>query len=278
MTDDARPAGSGDPALGPEPTLSDDPDRRAARAALDRRDERVRHADPAVRARLRRRRRRTNRIYLGIGLTVFVLVLGYVALYFLPLFAVREVRVDGVPESQTAEIERRAAVSAGTPLLQVDTHSVARRVAGIPSVDEVTVRRDYTSTLTIEVLERTALVGVDVQGRTHLVDDQGVDFGEGELPPGTPMLTLGDAARPQLPQLVRELGPVLAEVRDTAGQAVTAVKAETPSAIVLTLADGRTVEWGAPGRDHEKAVALQMVLDRPERTWNVSNPALPAGR
>jgi cell division protein FtsQ len=267
-----------DPADRTEHTVSDDPDRRLAEATLRRSDERVRHSDPAVRATLRRRRRRTNRIYMGLGVALVVLLVGYVALYFLPVFSVRDVQVDGIRTIPEEVVTERAAVPAGTPLLQVDTHAVARRVAGIPRVDQVTVKREYPSTLRIELIERTALVVVEVDGAQHLVDGQGIDFGQGEPPPGTPVLTVGDEARADLPGIVRDLATVFAEVRGTAGQEIAAVEVETPASIVLTLVDGRTVEWGSAGRDHEKAVALQMVLEQPGQVWNVANPALPASR
>lgn len=261
-----------------EPTTSDDPDRRITAATLSRSDERVRHADPSVRATLRRRRRKTNRIYAGLGIALVALLIGYVALYFLPVFSVRSVQVVGTRTIPVESVTERAAVVPGTPLLQVDTHAVARRVAGIPRVDQVTVTRDYPSGLRIELIERTALVVVEVDGAQHLVDGQGIDFGQGEPPPGTPLLTVGEDSRADLPAIVRDLATVFAEVRGTAGQEVAAVEVETPASIVLTLVDGRTVEWGAAGRDHEKAVALRMVLEQPGETWNVANPALPASR
>ena len=258
--------------------MTDDPDRRLAAAVVRSSDERVRHSDPSVRARLRRRRRRTNRIYAGIGAALVLALVGYIALYFLPVFSVSEVTVAGTETIPTEVVTERAAVVPGTPLLQVDTHAVARRVAGIPRVDQVTVTRDYPSGLRIELIERTALVVVDVDGTSHLVDAQGIDFGPGEPPPGTPLLTVGEEAGADLPSVVRDLATVFAEVRETAGQEIESVEVDTPASIVLTLADGRVVEWGAAGRDHEKAVALQMVLEQPGQTWNVSNPALPASR
>lgn len=278
-----EPEPAGDPPTDPVDDLpgaamTDDPDRRRAAADVRGSDARVRHSDPTVRARLRRRRRRTNRIYAGLGIALVVLLLGYIALYFLPVFAVRDVGVVGTRTIAPEVVTERAAVTPGTPLLQVDTHAVARRVAGLPRVDQVTVKRDYPSALRIELVERTALVVVEVDGTQHLVDAQGIDFGPGEAPPGTPLLTVGDSARAGLPSVVRDLATVFAEVRGTAGQEIAAVEVETPASIVLTLADGRIVEWGAVGRDHEKAVALRMVLEQPGQTWNVSNPALPASR
>ncbi|PAY24338.1 cell division protein FtsQ [Dietzia natronolimnaea] len=261
-----------------DPTTSDDPDRRLAAAAVRRSDERVRHSDPAVRATLRRRRRRTNRIYIGLGVALVVLLVGYIAMYFLPVFSVRQVQVTGTSTIPVEAVTERAAVAPGTPLLQVDTHAVARRVAGIPRVDQVTVTRDYPSTLRISLIERTALVVVEVDGARHLVDGQGIDFGQGDPPPGTPELTVGQEARSDLPGIVRDLSVVFSEVRGTAGQEIASVDVETPASIVLTLVDGRIVEWGAAGRDHEKAVALEMVLEQPGEIWNVSNPALPASR
>lgn len=261
-----------------EPTTSDDPDRRITAATVRRSDERVRHSDPSVRATLRRRRRRTNRVYAGLGIALVAVLIGYVALYFLPVFSVRDVRVVGTRTIPVESVTERAAVAPGTPLLQVDTHAVARRVAGIPRVDQVTVTRDYPSGLRIELIERSALVVVEVDGAQHLVDGQGIDFGQGEPPPGTPLLTVGEDSRTELPAIVRDLSTVFAEVRGTAGQEIASVRVETPASIELTLLDGRTVEWGAAGRDHEKAVALRMVLGQPGETWNVSNPALPASR
>ena len=275
---DVRPDASSTDASSTDGPATDDPDRRLASAAVRRSDERVRHSDPTVRARLRRRRRRTNRIYAGIGAALVLALVGYIALYFLPVFSVREVSVVGTRTIPTEVVTERAAVDPGTPLLQVDTHAVARRVAGIPRVDQVTVARDYPSGLRIELIERTALVVVEVEGTPHLVDAEGIDFGPGEPPPGTPLLTVGEEAAARLPAVVRDLAGVFAEVRGTAGQEIAEVEVETPASIVLTLADGRVVEWGAAGRDHEKAVALQMVLEQPGQVWNVSNPAMPASR
>lgn len=276
MTDDSATVDGPDTdSSGP---LTDDPDRRHDAEIVSESDRRVRHSDPSVRARLRRRRRRTNRIYIGLGVSLVVLLIGYIALYFLPVFAVREVTVNG-PETIPAEaVVERAAVATGTPLLQVDTHAIARQVAGIPRVDQVTVTRDYPSTLQIDLVERIAMVVVEVDGALHLVDDEGIDFGQGEPPPGTPLLTVGENARNSLPSIVRDLSTVFDEVRGTAGQEIAEVEVDTPASIVLTLADGRIVEWGAAGRDHEKAVALEMVLSQPGEIWNVSNPALPTTR
>ncbi|MFD2393972.1 hypothetical protein ACFSSF_09390 [Dietzia aerolata] len=91
-------------------------------------------------------------------------------------------------------------------------------------------------------------------------------------------MTVGENARNSLPSIVRDLSTVFDEVRGTAGQEIAEVEVDTPASIVLTLADGRIVEWGAAGRDHEKAVALEMVLSQPGEIWNVSNPALPTTR
>lgn len=281
MTDDPADQTGTDP--GPvggtsDQPPTDDPVRRRDAATVRASDERVRYSDPAVRARLRRRRRRTNRVYIGLGICLVVLLIGYIALYFLPVFAVRDVEVSGPRTIPSETVVERAAVSPGTPLLQVDTHAVARRVAGIPRVDQVTVKRDYPSALRIELVERTALVVVDVDGVQHLVDAQGIDFGQGEAPEGTPLLVVGEDAGADLPAIVRDLATVFREVRGTAGQEITEVHVETPASIVLTLGDGRVVEWGSAGRDHEKAVVLQMVLEQPGQTWNVSNPALPTSR
>ena len=67
-------------------------------------------------------------------------------------------------------------MASGTPLLQVDTAAVARRVAAIESVESARVQRSYPSALTITVVERRPVVRV-IDGRnTRILDRLGVAY------------------------------------------------------------------------------------------------------
>ncbi|NED62811.1 FtsQ-type POTRA domain-containing protein, partial [Streptomyces sp. SID10244] len=90
---------------------------------------------------------RRSRLLLGTVLVIVVVVgLGLIA-YFTPLMSVRSTDVNDNRAVPTDEIVGAARVADGTPLLQVDTHQVAQRIAAIPSIESVRVQRSYPSSL-----------------------------------------------------------------------------------------------------------------------------------
>lgn len=272
------------PARSTERTVSDDPAVRADEAATRRTSGRARMSDPAVRAEVRRRKRRHNRIALGVGALVAVALVAYLAVYFLPIMAVRTIAISGVPEDQREQISAAAQVEQGTPLLQVDSRQVARRIAGIPNVSEVRVVRNYPSTLRIEVIERVPAAWIRIDGAVHVFDADGVDFQQpGEPPAGTLEISLGATADEFRSQAVREAATISATLQTAtaargAAQDVIKIHSDSPQGYVLTLADGRVIEWGSAERTQEKADAFAVVMDRPGQTWNVANPTMPVSR
>ena len=77
----------------------------------------------------------------------------------------------------------------GTPLLQIDTDTVADRVAGIRRVASARVQREYPSTLRITIVEAGSFVVKDFPDGPHLFDRDGVDFATAPPPPGWPTST-----------------------------------------------------------------------------------------
>lgn len=281
MSDPGRGA-TGDRGPGDiEPTLPDDPQARADAATVRSSSQRVRLSDPAVRAEVRRKKRRNNRIAGAAALVAVIAVLGYLAVYFLPVLAVRSVEVTGVPEEQQAEVVERASVSNGTPLLQVDSRNVAQRVSVIPNVSEVRVVREYPSTLRIEIVEREPAVVVEIDGSPHIFDREGVDYDQsGNVPEGLLRAELSEVSLEVAPQAVRDIVEITETLRTATMQAgaeqiATSVSSRSPQGYEVTLADGRVIEWGSVEKSAEKAASFAAVMDRPGQRWNVSNPSMP---
>ena len=281
MSDPGRGA-TGDRGAGDiEPTLPDDPQARADAATVRSSSQRVRLSDPAVRAEVRRKKRRNNRIAGAAALVAVIAVLGYLAVYFLPVLAVRSVEVTGVPEEQQAEVVERASVSNGTPLLQVDSRNVAQRVSVIPNVSEVRVVREYPSTLRIEIVEREPAVVVEIDGSPHIFDREGVDYDQsGNVPEGLLRAELSEVSLEVAPQAVRDIVEITETLRTATMQAgaeqiATSVSSRSPQGYEVTLADGRVIEWGSVEKSAEKAASFAAVMDRPGQRWNVSNPSMP---
>ncbi|WNG85611.1 FtsQ-type POTRA domain-containing protein [Mycobacterium sp. ITM-2016-00317] len=203
-----------------------------------------------------------------------VLVVGLgLLLYFTPIMSVRNVVVVGVGAVTQDEVVAAAGVTSGTPLLQVDTDTVAERVAGIRRIASARVQRQYPSTLRITIVERVPVVLRDYPDGVHLFDRDGVDFAVAPPPPGIPYLDAENPG-PNDPATMAAL-QVMTSLRPDVAAQVGRVSAPSVAAITLTLVDGRTVVWGTTDRTEEKALKLAALLTQPGQVYDVSSPDLP---
>ncbi|MGV0717322.1 FtsQ-type POTRA domain-containing protein [Mycolicibacterium sp. XJ662] len=205
-------------------------------------------------------------------ISVVVVGLGLL-LYFTPVMSARNVAVvglDAIPEEQVIDA---AAVAPGTPLLQVNTDSVAERVAMIRRVASARVQRQYPSTLRITVVERVPVVVKDYPDGPHLFDRDGVDFATEVPPPGVPYLDT-ETPGPNDPPTQAALQVMTSLPPDVAAQ-IARISAPSVAAITLKLVDGREVVWGTTDRTEEKALTLAALLTQPGHIYDVSSPDLP---
>ncbi|TFV60611.1 cell division protein FtsQ/DivIB [Mycobacterium sp. PS03-16] len=194
-------------------------------------------------------------------------------LYFTPIMSARDVVVTGLAAIPREEVLAAAAVVPGTPLLQIDTDTVAERVASIRRVASARVQREYPSSLRITVEERIPVVVKDYPDGPHLFDRDGVDFATAPPPPNLPYLEAATPG-PNDPATKAALQVMLALPPEVAGQ-VGRIAAPSVASITLTLLDGRTVVWGTTDRTDEKAMKLAALLTQPGRVYDVSSPDLP---
>ena len=96
---------------------------------------------------------------------------------------IEEITVSGNERLGEAEIISQSKVKKGTGLLLLHPGKVGRRVAELPEVCSVTVRRRLPSTLCIIVQEREAAASLLDQNRFWLVDGEGLIFAEERHPP-----------------------------------------------------------------------------------------------
>jgi cell division protein FtsQ len=205
-------------------------------------------------------------------LSVIVVGLGLL-LYFTPVMSARNIVVVGLGAVTQEEVTNAVAVAPGTPLLQVDTDTVAERVAAIRRVASVRVQREYPSTLRVTVVERVPVVVKDYPDGPHLFDRDGVDFAVAPPPAGVPYLDTQNPG-PNDPPTKAAL-EVMTSLRPEVAAQVARVDAPSVAAITLQLIDGRQVVWGTTDRTEEKALKLGALLTQPGQTYDVSSPDLP---
>ena len=191
-------------------------------------------------------------------------------------------RSPGVTGAEAQAVARLVEVPVGTPLARVDTEAVGARVRERVTVAEVSVRRSWPGTLTVEVVPRSAaLVVRNPQGRLEVVDAEGVSFGTvRSAPKGVPVVTAtGDEGTTRRPcgrhwRCSRRCPPTVAlGVRHPAEQ-------RQPGHVHAGLSHrgvGRRRGLGPQGRDPDRAAAHQGEGHRRQRTGHAGHPLSPVG-
>jgi cell division protein FtsQ len=222
------------------------------------------------------RARRRRRIAAALAAVLALTLLVVVVLWFTPVLSVRHVVIEGARTVPDADIVTALDVPSGTPLLRVDADGAAARVDRIARVAHARVRREFPSTIRVTVEERTAMAYYASSAGAHLMDSAGVEFAIAPPPPGLPQLRTAHPG-PADPA-TRAALTVLAAVPPELRSQVKTVAARTISDIVLTLRDGRVVQWGGVAGSARKAAIALPLLTRPGHSYDISSPDLPTVR
>jgi cell division protein FtsQ len=195
------------------------------------------------------------------------------------LFDTRSVQVIGTREVPADIVRTVAAVPLGTSMLGLDTKAIADRVAALPRVAGVQVRRNLDGTVQIAITERTPVAAMRRSSGVHLIDATGTDYATVPVgPPGLPELhvpTVGPRNATTAAALT-----VLSALPGWLRVQVRSVTATSPTDVVLQLDNGRAgspreVRWGDAGQRDRKVAVLGALLTQPGKVYDVSSPALP---
>lgn len=239
-------------------------------------------ARPQVSARLadvlaERRRRSWRR--RGWGALALLLAGGLVWLFgFSSVLVVRSVEVAGVASEQQGAIRDLAAIPAGQPLARVDLEAARQRVATLPALAEVRVRRSWPSTVRIDVTERVPAVVVrNPDGSLQVADATGVLFASvAEAPADLPLLTVTTAAGGSAEGLAAGLSLVRALPAELAAE-VQSITVVGPHEVTFRVRDV-DVRWGGAEEPDKKVRVLLALLPTQPAAIDVSVPDRPVTR
>lgn len=210
---------------------------------------------------------RRKKILLGVaGLLVTLLVLVGL-IWALPILRVSGYAVTGNVHTPEEQIIEATGVAEGDNLARVDAGRAARGVADLPWVHSATVSRGWPGTLEVAITERRAVLYTREADGEHLIDEGGVPFII-DIPPAGAVEVTGE------PESFGGIAEAVTALPDHVRDMVASVDAPGPHELTLHLRDGRTVYWGASQNNHDKAVAMQTVIQREGQHWNVSNPTM----
>lgn len=249
---------------------------RRARADLRRATRARKRTEKNEVRRFTARRRRTRIAYLVAGGVVAALA-GVVAVgAFSPLFALREVRVEGATLVAPAEIQAAVDDQLGTPLPLVDFGRIQAGLAQYPLIESYSTESLPPGTLVIRVVERTPVAVLAREGGFDLVDSAGVTVSSPtERPAGFPLIEMPDrnVASVDFQAAAKVLVALPADLR---GQ-VDKIRASTVDDVTLTLSSGQRVVWGDSSDSAVKAQHLNRLLaQKPTevKEYDVSSPGV----
>lgn len=128
-----------------------------------------------------------------VGIVLLLLISGFVFLNS-PLFAIREVRVEGNERVTSKEITGAARIPGGENIFRVNLKEAAARVRAIPAIKNARAFRRLPSAVVIRVEEREPIALVPGSGGFYALDATGVCIGKVEVSAPLPVVTGAGAA------------------------------------------------------------------------------------
>ncbi len=196
------------------------------------------------------------------------------AVWFSSLLSVQRVSVIGLStEGELVggqEVRSAASIALGTPIAQLDTNAAQGRIAQLPWVDTVEVRRAWPNDIVIAVSERIPIAVLEDEDVKRGIDARGNVFD----PPGGLWLT-DPVIRGQEDSIV-EAVDVVSSLPDDLLRRVRVIQAVSVDDIRLELGNESIVRWGNADEAEFKAEVLRSLLPRRAASYDVSAPSLPA--
>jgi len=190
------------------------------------------------------------------------------------LLAVKAVKVSGTQGVASWAVLAAARVPIGTPMVRLDGGAARSRVlADLPGIANVSVEREWPSTVRLVVRERIAVAAVPQGGSFVLVDRTGVAYRTVTTVPTGLAVVRVRSPNPQDDATLAGLSVLLSlppEVRKLLAR----INAPTAEQVVLILRDKRQIVWGGAGDSAAKGAVVKALLRRPGKVIDVSSPGL----
>jgi len=232
--------------------------------------------DRFARRRWSARLRRARPVLLGVAAVGVAAGLVWLVMFSTAL-GVRDVEVEGLETMRTDQVVAAASVESGRPLARLDVDAIESRVGALARVADVEVERSWPGTVSIRVVERTAVAVVRSGATLQALDAEGVLFRDLDREPdGLPVVELGVIDPRVRVDALAEVASVVTSLDPDLVRRVEAVEVETMDAISLRLRDQRVVHWGSAAESDQKLAVLTALLEGVDaRVYDVSVPQRP---
>ncbi len=244
-------------------------------------------AEPVVQLSARRREKLAERrrvILRRILIAVVTVVLGTLvtwALFFSPLLALQQnkIEVTGLKGSAyltNEQVSESLHPWVGTPLLRLSQGAMSKQLTSdYPVIKSVDLSRNFPRGATLAITLREPVACLMDGDTCRAIDSEGVILNLApEQAQGLPRLTLAagqDAAGDAAKAMIDVLSALPTDIRAR----VSSIEVSQSAQITLKLSDGAIVAWGTAGNNEFKAQVLGIILQQEASRYDVSAPSAP---
>lgn len=236
--------------------------------------------------------RRRRRWLIGLGTAVLVIGGLIAAVIFTPMFAVKNISVDGNKFASDKTVLQELEPLLEVPLPQISTGEVQSLLSDVPQVRHVSIEAHPPSELVVHIEERVPVAILRDGKNFTLIDKE-----------GTPLATVPERDKAPYPLIdgdQEELGTnifrattaVLAALPEDILGRLEHASADSVDSVELVLHDGKRVVWGNAEKSELKAKVLAVLLEEtrksppeeeqaeaePIEVYDVSTPTRPVTR
>lgn len=248
------------------------------------------HDEPAeqvVQLSARRREKLAERRRLllkRVLITVVTVVMGTLvawALFFSPLLALQQDKIEVTGLKGSAYLTNEQVTESlhpwvGTPLPRLSEGAMSKQLTSdYPIIKSVDLSRHFPRGATLAITLREPVACLMEGDTCRAIDTEGVILNLApEQTQGLPRLTLAagqDAAGDAATAMIDVLSVLPTDIRSR----VSSIEVSEAAQITLKLSDGATVAWGTSGNNEFKAQVLGIILQQQASRYDVSAPSAP---
>lgn len=222
-----------------------------------------------------------RKLWISVGVSLGLLVVLVIVAVFSPLLAIQKIEIVGNSKVSSKDLTRDLEFLKGLPLPQVSNDVIVSKLSKYQLIDSVSAVSLPPSTLRVVVVERKALVKLNINGVDYLYDAVGVQLGRAKSSDKLP--TIYSAGDPKSSESFKQSIDVLLGVPVSLLPKIAGIQALTKDNVTLFLRSwNQKVLWGDDSNRALKAKVLMALLSHYDGkyglTFDVSSPNNPTVR
>ncbi|MBP2217394.1 cell division protein FtsQ/DivIB [Arthrobacter sp. CAN_C5] len=230
-------------------------------------------------------RKSRRRLYLILGLSTLILLIGGLLAYliFSPALALRSVEFTGNTLVTSEEATEALEPLLGIPLPQISDGQVEELLDGFAPIESVTVAAVPPSGLAVTIRERVPVAILQSSGQFLLIDEDGRQLASVEDREAVQLPLIDGGTDAVNSEVFSSIAAVLAALPESILNQLNHASADSVDSVELSLANDQTIFWGSAEENEAKALVLEALLgappaDPPAEVFDVSTPSSPVTR